>query len=108
MTVAVESPQLNFLDGDDRKAMGLELVEVANAEFLSIMRAQAREVSLKHGQVTIDEVRTFADAQGLVPTSKHVWGAVFNSKGWKCIGYAPSKIPTNHGHQNRVWQWVGE
>jgi len=82
-------------------------MEVNNPSFLSIMRAHAKEVSDREGSVTIDDVREYAERNGLIPQHRNVWGVVFSGRGWESLGQAASRTPSNHAHQNKVWKWVG-
>ncbi len=99
--------QLNFLNGEDRKVAGLLDLETQHGDFLTRLRSHAKEVSLRRGKVTIDDVRAYAQLHCLEPPSKYVWGAVFKPRGWVCLGEAPSTLRSNHAHRNKVWRWVG-
>jgi len=91
-----------------KRDVGMALAATGNDEFLAIMRAYAIHYSQWQGQVTADDVRAYADRSGLQPTSPHVWGSVFQGKGWRRIGYHQSASVANHGHYYPVWQWVGD
>ena len=89
------------------KDKGMELAASGNDAFLAAMRSYAIARSKKWGHVTADDVRVYAEVIGLQPTSPHVWGSVFKGKGWECVGHHLSMRVANHGHQYRIWRWVG-
>lgn len=84
------------------KQIGLDFVEASNEGFMEIMRRQARLIAIERGSVTTDDLRDFADQQGITPTHGNAWGAVFR-KGWKPIGFEPSRRPGNHARVIRRW-----
>lgn len=72
----------------------LEILENTRMEFVTECRNQANRLISLNGQVTIDDVRE------LCPLPKgidgRVYGAVFNTKDFKCVGYTTTKRKTSH------------
>lgn len=89
------------------KNRGMALAATGNDGFLAAMRAYAKARSQQHGFVTADDVRAYAEAIGLQPSSPKVWGSTFRGSGWSRVGYHQSGIVANHGHYYPVWKWVG-
>lgn len=93
--------------GTKARDEGIALTELANQEFVELMRGQARRFCAIRGEVHIDQLRHFALARGVTPKSSNAWGAIFRGKGWKQTGeYRASKLTTNRGHRSPVWRWT--
>ena len=88
------------------KDRGIELVEQNNLEFVNNMRNQAMRISRRFGQVTVDMLRIYAENSGIQPEHPNAWGAVFRCKGWKRVGYKPSKTISAHGRVIGIWKWM--
>jgi hypothetical protein len=103
------------------KEEGLGLVEDKNSDWVRLLRAKAVEIAIEHGEVHIDDLRRFADAEGLAPEQfcdkcleggcdrlhKNAWGAVFRGKNWIFTGrYRKSEYTTNHTRECKVWMYA--
>lgn len=97
-----------LLFGQDRKRRGLDRVEENESDALLYrLRLYAINVSNRTGQVTIDDVRAYADRMGFRPHHQNVWGTIFRPTGWKHIGFEQSARPGNHARRVAVWRWDG-
>lgn len=79
-------------------------------DFVEQMREIARELSRKHGHVTSDDLRDWADAHGYRAPDPHAWGAIFNAPFdhvWQVVGMMPSTRRSNNGRSIRMWRYVG-
>jgi hypothetical protein len=54
--------------------------------FVATVRQRAIEIARERGQVTADDLRAWANDNGLVPHHPNAWGAVFSGKMFTCIG----------------------
>lgn len=86
--------------------MVLDRVATNNFEWLTWARGFAQSFSLTHGRVTSDDVRDACEKYGLKPMSEKAYGSIFRGKGWRCIGFEPSRIKSNHSRRLCVWQWT--
>jgi len=100
--------ELDLEAGRAGKKRGLDAVEGNNPSFVRQLRAAAKAHSLRHGSVTADDIRRIAAEEGLTPTHKNAWGAIFRGRGWQKVGERASVIATNHAHRNPVWVWQEE
>ena len=82
---------------------GIKKVSENNHEFLTILRQQARIICHQKGWVCSDDLREWADRNGLKPSHPNCWGAVFN-KDFIPGEYIVSKQV--QGHCNRIKKWV--
>lgn len=89
----------------EQKELGLWASELNNADFVSKAREVARLICAVSGSVTVDQVRTHPSMKDLQPSSSHVYGTLFNEKGWRCIGIEPSKMKSNHARRILRWRW---
>jgi hypothetical protein len=83
--------------------LGIERVASRNVEFLRRCREFALAVCISSGSVTIEDVRDFARAQGLVPTHPNAWGAVFKTADFEPVGYHVNTIESAHARTVRRW-----
>ena len=83
---------------------GLSSVAHHCETFLDAVRTEAHRLALERGQVTIDDLRAWANDNGLLPHHPNAWGAVFREPGWQCVGHAQSHLVTNHGREVKVWR----
>ncbi len=96
--------------GEAMKMSGLNRTEAHNAEFLEKARAEAYRIAIAHKRrfVAIDDIRRWADKNGLRP-EQAAWGAVFkrcHKPGYKFIlrYYKKSTYPSNRSRAVGVWQ----
>lgn len=97
--------QLSLFEGRRRRDNGIRRVSEHNRWFLEKMRKAAIKLSLLNGEVTIDDLRTYAFSFGLEPDHPNAWGGVLKGKHWHCVGFQPSKLVSNHGRVIRRWIW---
>lgn len=101
--------QLPLLDGLRRRDEGMARAE-ANAEtFVRVVRSAMVRLSMERGSACADDAREFAREHGLVAPSKFAWGAIWQatrSGRWVKVGGAPSRVPENHAHVNKLWRYV--
>lgn len=104
--------QLSFTDaltGAARKAAGQARMEAVDHEFVTLLREQAKAMSVRDGSVTMDALRMWSVGQGLYPKHPNVWGCVLSRRyaGWEIIGYTRSVIETSHARMIAIWKWEG-
>lgn len=81
---------------------GIAKVASKNATFLETMRGVARMMCRQKGKVTADDLREWAECNGVEPTHPNAWGAVFNKE------FAPGEFVVSRqaqGHSNRIRVW---
>ena len=86
---------------------GLARVEATHPNLVRELRAAAVAHALAFGSVHIDDVRIVARARGYHAVNPHVWGAVFQGRGWIKLGTRKSSVASNHAHASPVWAWRG-
>ena len=91
--------------GLDLRDRGLDSVEGNSMTFQDRMRAEAIRISNARGWVTSDDLREYADREGIEPHHPNAWGAVFRGKCWVTVGIANSTVPTNHARLIRRWAY---
>jgi hypothetical protein len=96
--------QLDFLRQRGQRSRaardaGIELVASRNAAFLRRCREYAITVS-------IEDVRDFAQAQGLLPTHPNAWGAVFKTAAFTPVGYCRNNLESAHARTVRRWAYT--
>jgi hypothetical protein len=80
----------------------LALLEKCRAEYLAIARAKAREIAVKAGRVTVDDVRAACPPPSAV--DPRVMGAIFNTPEWQKVGYCNSKRRACHKRPISIFQ----
>jgi len=93
-----------FTAGHYLKERGLDQVEESNVRWIDQMRKFARAHALTNERVTIDDVRGYANAIKFLPEHPGAYGAVFRGKEWQCIGREPTKVPTSHAREIKIWR----
>lgn len=88
------------------KEAGQAVVEEHSGGFVALMREKAITISDEKGFVSSDELRTAAEAMGLVPHHPNVWGALFHGTHWRIVGRQKSKLPGNHAREIKIWEYV--
>ena len=71
-------------------------LEAARADWLLSVRAMARHIGKSGKALTVNDLRKVAPplSDGVDP---RVWGAVFNTGEWECLGYVKSTRRVSHG-----------
>ena len=93
---------LNFDEAIVRRDRGLKQVADNNQHFLEVARNVARQVAMRRGTATSDDVRRECTLDPLHPNA---WGAVFKGKEWEWTGrYRMSHVVSRHGGMQRVWR----
>ena len=95
--------QMNLEEGLAAKDEGLELVEENNLRWVDWMRMMAKGRIKMYGQVTVDDLRKYADGANWYPASPNAWGAIFRGPEWVELGREKSRVPSNHGRKITVW-----
>jgi len=72
--------------------------------FLRLMRAHARLIARERGTVTSDDLRLYADREGIVAPHRNCWGAVFQGKEWTSNERVRSRYPGHHARNICVWR----
>lgn len=77
------------------KLDAMNALERARADWLLVARAHARLAGQGGRAITVN------DLHGIVPPlpsnlDPRVWGAVFNSSEWECLGYVRSRRKLSH------------
>ena len=99
------TPLLDHDAGCEQKELGLFATELNNSDFVERARSVAMQLCQQHGFVNMDMVRAHRDMQDRQPSSSHAFGAVFNGKGWRMIGYEKSAVRTNRARRIGRWVW---
>lgn len=85
-------------NGAQRRDDVLRRLEPVNRQWLILMRGEAIRIARESGQVSADDLRSFADelkrSRGLVPRHFNTWGAIFTGPQWESVGHVPSVKPT--------------
>lgn len=97
--------QLDLSLGEEYKRAGPDKVTLSNQEFVVTMRIRARRLCATAGSVTADDLRLFADAEGIEPAHPNAWGAIFRGAKWVGAGYTKNQIPSNHARVIQVWKY---
>lgn len=79
---------------------------VAREDFTAHMRMVAQYHALKHGTVTIDDLRRHALKHGIVAHHPGAWGAIFRGKEWEAVGHTQTKKVTSHAREIKVWRYT--
>lgn len=91
--------------GDMLKRYGLDLVEKHNPDFVMLCRKYAKSHSIKHGNVTSDDIRLWANLNDIYPLHQNAWGAIFKDGKWERVGFMKSRIPSNHSRIISIWRY---
>ena len=91
--------------GLDLRDRGLDSVEGNSMTFQEQMRAEAIRICRLKGWVDSDDLREYAEAEGIEPHHKNAWGAVFRGNDWVTVGITNSRVPTNHARLIRRWAY---
>ena len=97
-------PLFDFAAAQHERDAGVASVAHHCAGFVETVREQAAAICRERGQVTADELRAWADDNGLTPHHPNAWGAVFAGKRFTCIGTIQSSYVSNHYRQIKVWR----
>lgn len=108
-TTMFTPPRSNPATGQARKEEGVRAVAIHNITFLNAIRHIAVKISRENGGfVTADDLREYADREGIKPNHPNAWGSVFRSapRGFvfrKTGAYQASRYPSNNGRTIPVW-----
>lgn len=93
--------QLQFSERNGRllQAEGMALLDSNHTEWLAHMRDIARQIAERHGEVSTDDLRRYADETDMHPDSPNAWGNVLRGRGWIPIGRQTSKVASNHARK---------
>ena len=84
---------------------GIARVKSKNADFVETLKSVARMIARKKGTVCADDLRKWADENGIVPTSSNAWGAVFcRNPDFELAGYKRSEQKQGHANLQRIWK----
>ena len=90
--------------GVELKRSGLAQVEINSGLWIGLMRAEARRIARKHGTVTADDLRPYADSIDVYPSHRNAWGAIFKPSEWDVVDRVKSTKPSNHARWIFVWE----
>lgn len=98
---------LNISEGQKRIKQAAD----NNSFVLSLLRIHARKVSDERGSCCSDDLRKYANEEGLNVTTPKAWGAITNSifrakDGWIEVGRKQSEIEGNHARKISVFRLV--
>lgn len=95
------------LDARHARDQAISLVTSANPGWVDLARATAREIALRNGSVTIDDVR--AECPPPLEQDPRIMGAVFSQKSvWERIGYVSSRRRACHARPIPIWKLKNE
>ncbi len=81
---------------------GIKLVAQNNPHFLTVARNVARQIAMRQGEVTSDDVRRECPID---PLHHNAWGGIWKGKEWEWTGeYRTSHIVSRHGGEQKVWR----
>jgi len=107
---------MSIQEGLELKEHGQNVVECNNKEFIDTMRRYASmryKVGNHHQsqsiEMTIDDLREYAEAMQLAPNSPNAWGAIFKKApdGFKFVNTGRtihSKFKSNHGRRIYIFE----
>ncbi len=95
--------QLDLLAGEAKRDHGIAMVSLTGADFLERARTAARSMGRMSGKVSCDDIREWAEVEGVKPHHPNLWGAIFAGKEWVCVGRQKSQFPSNHAREIRIW-----
>ena len=87
-----------------KRDKGLKQVAGNNETFLKTMRGVARDICRTQGWVSADQLRAWADMNGVTPNHHNAWGVVLTTKEFVPGEYITSSQP--QGHANRIRRWT--
>lgn len=90
--------------GQELKYEGIARVAKNGHEFRELILPVARRLAEANGEVTSDELRDYADEEGIEPHHQNVWGSIFMGSEWQLICYRPSKRPSNRHRKIGVYR----
>lgn len=96
--------QMSLFEGERRKVLGRSRVEANSIEWIDEIRAAAKRRCHRYGQVSIDDLRVYADTHDRHPHHRNSWGAVFKGAEWIAVGYVKSRYTTNNARRITVWR----
>lgn len=99
--------QMSLDEALHAKDLGQRIVRATNAGFVELMREKARGIAQRRGEVTVDDLREYAAAQGIEPSSPNAWGCLFIGPEWVMVGRRRSRLVSNRGREVKVWVWRG-
>jgi len=77
-------------------------------DWLRRIRKIARGHAKKHGVVSIDVLRRWADKNNDHPTSSSTWGSVFQPSTWAVVSKMPSSYASSRSRKVSVWALKSE
>lgn len=96
---------LNLHEGRKRRNTGIAQVTSKNGTFVETLKSVARMIARNKGTVTADDLRIWADRNGMEPTSPNAYGAIFaKNPDFEPCGFCPSAQPNRRGGMIRVWR----
>ena len=95
---------VNLTVARQKRDAGIKKVAGKNKAFLDLMRPVARDICRIQGWVSSNELRAWADMNGVAPNHYNAWGAVLTTKEFVPGEYIVSEQP--QGHCNRVRRWT--
>ena len=97
-------PLFSFAAGERAKREGIARAESRDLSLAERLRDQARRIAREQGSVTIDDVRDYADANGIAVPSPSFWGSVIRAThGFVVIDYEKSRRAAKHSHLQPRW-----
>tara|TARA_R110000744_G_scaffold66022_1_gene134963 strand:- start:4302 stop:4622 length:321 start_codon:yes stop_codon:yes gene_type:complete len=91
-------------EGDKQKRIGMGRAADVQFELLQTARAIGREVAIRRGEVTTDDVGQELKRRGLPDCLGHAAGSIFKSKEFEWSGrFKNSERISNHSRLLRVW-----
>lgn len=86
-----------------KKATPASVAKVAKKAWLRRIRKVAKGHAKKHGVVSIDVLRRWADDNNDHPKSPSAWGSVFQTDDWKAVSTMRSTYSSNRSRMVKVW-----
>lgn len=80
--------------------------KVAKKAWLRRIRKVAKGHAKKHGVVSIDVLRRWADNNNDHPESPSAWGSIFQTDDWRAVSTMRSTYSSNRSRMVKVWALV--
>ena len=96
--------QLDLFAARRGRDRGIARVAAKNGTFLETMRGVARMICRQKGSVTADDLREWADRNGIQPSHQNAWGAVFHHSEFEPGEFVVSRQVQGHSNRIRLWR----
>jgi len=100
---AKPSPRVKAPPKPAERKVAARKVTTPQGRWLDRIRKIARGHAKKHGVVSVDVLRRWADANKDHPENPSIWGSVFHGDEWRAVTKTNSTYSSNRSRQVTVW-----